>query len=319
MAWYNSSWLKRKPITLTGGSSGAQSDYQVKLTVTYDSDMKSDFSDLRFTKADGTTLIDSWLEDHTASTSATVWVETDTPANTVDADIFMYYGNSGASSDWDIGETFLLGDDFAGSSVDTGKWNVTGSPTVTNSEVSLSNDDIITSIATFGFETVMTAKSKANEQDSSFVGYYTDANNRTQLQNSDFASPDDFDRIGLTLVKGGSSTVSQNDGWSDFRNTYYKYTIKRISGSLIEYSQGSDSNTYTNSSYIATGDMSANIYVWDSSQESTLTADWIFVRKYAANPATYGFGSEESESTGHPTMRRWGGIPGMRFLGRQSW
>ena len=90
MAWYNASWEKRKKITLTGGSSGAQTDYQVLLTVTYDSDMQVDFDDLRFTKADGTTLLDAWLESKTDSTSAKVWVETDTPANTVESDIYMY-------------------------------------------------------------------------------------------------------------------------------------------------------------------------------------------------------------------------------------
>lgn len=123
MAWYNSSWLKRKAITLTGGASGAIALYQVKLNVVYDSDMKSDFSDLRFTKLDGTTLLDSWMESHIASTSAIVWVETDTPANTVESDVYMYYGKADAVSDWDIAATFLFGDDFPGSSLDTNKWD----------------------------------------------------------------------------------------------------------------------------------------------------------------------------------------------------
>lgn len=112
MAWYNSSWSKRKKITLTGGTSGTQSAYQMKFAVTYDSDMRTDFDDLRFTKLDGTTLLNAWLESKVDSTSAVVWVETDTPANGIDAYIYMYYGNASAVADWDIDETFLFGDDF---------------------------------------------------------------------------------------------------------------------------------------------------------------------------------------------------------------
>ena len=115
MAWLSGGFGKRKKVTLTGGSSGAQTDYQMKFTVAYDSDMQVDFDDLRFTKLDGTTLLDAWLESKVDSTSAVVWVETDTPANTVEADIYMYYGNSGAASDWDGISTFV-GHFFGGDS-----------------------------------------------------------------------------------------------------------------------------------------------------------------------------------------------------------
>ena len=175
------------------------------------------------------------------------------------------------------------------------KWELSGSPSIASGEVILTDDDQLTSSNTFGFETIVTAKSKADEQDSSFVGYYTDANNRFQLQNSDSGSNDDFDNIMIYPLKSGASSGwVLNDGWNDFRNTYYQYTIKRISTSLMEYSQGANSNTYTNSAYIPTGDMSVGVYVWDSSQESTLTSDWIFVRKYAATEPTTSLGSEES-------------------------
>lgn len=112
MAWLSGGYYKRKKVTLTGGSSGAQTDYQMMFNVTHDSDMQADFDDLRFTKLDGTTLLDAWLESKIDSTSAVVWVKTDTPANTVDADIYMYYGNSGALSDWDGVNTFIGYDGF---------------------------------------------------------------------------------------------------------------------------------------------------------------------------------------------------------------
>lgn len=107
-------YTRRKKIPVTGAASGAQTDFQIKLAATWAAAMQADFDDVRFTKADMQTLIDAWLEDKVDSTSANVWVEfPTTPADGVEkTKAYMYFGNAGASSDWDIGATFLLGDDF---------------------------------------------------------------------------------------------------------------------------------------------------------------------------------------------------------------
>ena len=36
---------------------------------------RSDFGDLRFTKSDGVTFLDYWIESYTSGVSAVVWVE----------------------------------------------------------------------------------------------------------------------------------------------------------------------------------------------------------------------------------------------------
>lgn len=103
-----SGWNKRQKIVLTGDISGAQTNYQIKLTIPYDSDMQVDFDDLRFTKSDGITLIDAWLESKVNSTSVIVWVEfPTTPANGVTEDYYMYYGNSNVVSAWSGINTFI--------------------------------------------------------------------------------------------------------------------------------------------------------------------------------------------------------------------
>ncbi|MBP6855670.1 MAG: DUF2341 domain-containing protein [Candidatus Pacebacteria bacterium] len=113
-AWYNTSWTKRKPITITGSTAGAQTNYQVKITVTYDSDIQADFDDVRFTDSDGTTLLNYWLESKTDSTTADFWVEVlSIPAYPDTATVYMYYGNSGASSASNGANTFISGTDFA--------------------------------------------------------------------------------------------------------------------------------------------------------------------------------------------------------------
>jgi hypothetical protein len=48
--WWNSTWLYRRPITIDNTQNpNSLTDYQVAINLTYDSDMVSDFSDVRFT------------------------------------------------------------------------------------------------------------------------------------------------------------------------------------------------------------------------------------------------------------------------------
>jgi len=272
MAWYNSSWLKRKAITLTGGASGAQTDYQVKLTVTYDSDMQVDFDDLRFTKSDGITLLDAWLESKVNSTSAIVWVETDTPANTIESDIYMYYGNSGASSDWSGTNTFLQYHGIASS-------NFLDALSITPSNIVYETNCRITN--------------------SSHNVRFGMANN---------ADHGIDDTMGISPVSSGSIIYGyvRNEGTITYKsksptfvtNTYYKLKIVHT---------GSAVTTFVDGSQIGTGDITTNLpneNLGLSIQLVSGTGDqkWSFARKYAANPATYAFGSEEDAPSVGSTM-----------------
>jgi len=111
-----SSWLDgwdlRKEITITEISGNALTDYQVKIEVGYEPQMKPDFSDLRFTDSDGITLLNYWVEKYTEESSATIWVKVpEIPASGVKK-IYMYYGNSGAASLSDGDAVFEFFDDF---------------------------------------------------------------------------------------------------------------------------------------------------------------------------------------------------------------
>jgi len=109
--WWDSNWDKRKAINLTC-SQGTPNPFQVELNVTYDSDMKVDFSDLRFVDDDDSTLLDAWLRQKSNSSWAQIYVEV--PANITASGhtIYMYYNNSGASSYWNGTATFLYFEDF---------------------------------------------------------------------------------------------------------------------------------------------------------------------------------------------------------------
>ena len=117
------SWLSGygycKQITINGSSAGAQSDYQLKLTVHKGSGSDSeddvylnnhcqdDFDDIRFTKSDGETELDHWRESYVSGDYAVFWVEFDSiPISPNTATFYMYYGNDEASSDSDGDNTW---------------------------------------------------------------------------------------------------------------------------------------------------------------------------------------------------------------------
>ena len=123
ISWYDSSWLHRKAITINGSTAGAQTNYQVSVPVTYSANMKADFSDVRFTDSNGTTLLNHWLESKTDSSSANFWVKIPSiPASPNTTTIYLYYGNSSVSSTSDGTATFTFFDDFSNNTINVSSW-----------------------------------------------------------------------------------------------------------------------------------------------------------------------------------------------------
>ena len=119
-------WDYRQALTITG-SDYAGTNYQVFVNVTYDSNMQTDFDDLRFTDDNGIALLDYWIEDYTASTFASVWVEVKDNLNEEQV-ILMYYGNDTVSTTSNGENTFIFFDDFEYSGFpDPSKWAQAGS------------------------------------------------------------------------------------------------------------------------------------------------------------------------------------------------
>ena len=92
--WYNPDWSHRMPITIN--SSGNLTNYQVKIPVQYNENIKSDFGDVRFTTDDGKTEISYWMENRDYSNSSLFWVKI--PSLSSGTKVYMYYGNSSAAS-----------------------------------------------------------------------------------------------------------------------------------------------------------------------------------------------------------------------------
>jgi hypothetical protein len=109
-AWWDTSWSYRVPVTITENSGTTLTNYQVKIEVDHDSNMKPNFSDIRFVYDNE--QLDYWLESFVSHSSAIFWVKVPELTADVDVTIEMYYGNSSASSESDIHDTFIWGDDF---------------------------------------------------------------------------------------------------------------------------------------------------------------------------------------------------------------
>ncbi len=121
--WFDSSWTRRKTVALDNTANASTlSEYQVQVTVSYDSDMQADFDDVRFTDSDGVTPLSYYLESKTDSVSATFWVNVPTITSSATTTIYLYYGNSGASSISSGVSVFDFFDDFGDGSFDHDKW-----------------------------------------------------------------------------------------------------------------------------------------------------------------------------------------------------
>lgn len=107
-----SQFTRKKILTETTNGTNVPTDYQSKLTITYESEMQSDFADIRFNTTSGV-YIDYWIERYTASTSAIVWIKLpDAITDPGSYTILMYYGNAELSDGGIIKDTMIFGDEF---------------------------------------------------------------------------------------------------------------------------------------------------------------------------------------------------------------
>jgi len=110
--WFDTNWSKRQRIRVINDDATAYASTAVKFIVEYDADMQSDFDDLRVTSADGTTLVNHWVERSQDAVEATIWLQAPTlPADTV-SEFFLYYGNVTAVSVSNADAVFNLVEDF---------------------------------------------------------------------------------------------------------------------------------------------------------------------------------------------------------------
>jgi hypothetical protein len=308
-------WTYRKSVTLSRAS-GAVTNYQMKLLVGESSGAtgedvdcgalcKTDFSDLRFTKADGVTLLDYWIESISGTTPnqlATIWIEFDS-IGTDATTFYMYYGNSAAAAVSNGVNTFILFDHFAGESLDA-KWTAvdsgTGSRSFSGSVMtqattatggnykihptnnSFSRVSIECLFRTNDARRSLEDLGMAKDGNNIVQGVYYDIVPTKKLLTSAYYSSTWHDsdletggsavwRIG-TVQNGGSNTIC------------YLYDVTRAPMGTKSWALDLGASVTMND--IGTRWVSAN---------TSLEIDWIFIRQYLATEPTFGaFGAQET-------------------------
>jgi cellulose synthase/poly-beta-1,6-N-acetylglucosamine synthase-like glycosyltransferase len=131
--WYDASWPYRMQLTIdnskvSGSSNLSYFPVLVNLTDSTWADTthgghvaQADGGDILFTASDGTTKLDHEIERYDNTSGELIsWVEVPTVSYSSDTVIYMYYGNSGASDQWNISGTW----DGGGSQNYRGVWHL---------------------------------------------------------------------------------------------------------------------------------------------------------------------------------------------------
>lgn len=128
--WLSTSWSYRSLVNISNSTGGTLSNFQVRVALdqTFDfSRAQTNGNDLRFTAADGVTLLPYWIESWNPGTSAILWVLVPSiPTSGTSA--FLYYGNPSAPAASNGNATFDFFDDFSYTSsgkpaLDPTKWS----------------------------------------------------------------------------------------------------------------------------------------------------------------------------------------------------
>lgn len=322
--------MHRKSVTITG-QSGAGTNFQVKVKVgesagaaganfhlegnsTHFPSAKDDGGDLRFTDNDGTTPLGFWVESVSGSApnrTATVWVKVADDLGT-NATIYCYYDKAGAANTSSGSATFLLFDDFDGSSLDTAKWTQRGS----NSSISLSSSQL-----TF-----------TNSTDAGYAWITSNATYAYPVWTE--SKVDSFNTNAATYRMGATTGVTPR---VDNGNLYNEYSADALTGlyrivsdtssvgtTVTSASAGSDTSGIWSFAWASTGTQKflvnyvskltgtdssisiANHYMYLGNAKSlagSTVVDWARVRKYASTePAFSAAGTEENADVTPPQV-----------------
>lgn len=305
MSWL-SGYTYRKEGAVNATAAGAQTLYQLKLVVGESSGASGadvhcenhclDFpNDVRFTKEDGETKHDYWVEEITGTTpnrKATVWIEVISIPASSSVDFYMYYRKASDSGESNGGNSFPeLFDHFDGDSFDTNKWVVyAGStPSVANSIVTLdSATQKVHSINTWnGYSSSIVLEAKVKHYSARMVGL-----SKTSAGEVDYSY-----YIALNNAVDRFVAEHNNDGWQGSvgltENTWGMFKAIWTSSDIYGYEDstllGHKTSNITNcSAWIY-------FYIYSADYNSAIYVDWILVRKYASPEPTWGsWGGEGS-------------------------
>jgi hypothetical protein len=320
---YDSNWLYRKKLTIGGSTAGAQSDFQMQVIVHAstgtDSGMdvycndhcNSDFGDVRFTESDGDTDLDYWRQNFTSGTNATFWVEVDSIAASPDTtDIYLYYGNSSATTTSNGENTFEFFDDFSG---DLSKWTIDSENTeaISISSGALRHDPDSSQTKNSYFDTrIQTTTYKILNGVLEYSVYLAGSSSSSpriihqmgwRVQSTEFQNGYVW-RVQNSATDGGHLKINGRASWGTFGTSYPAitgnvwHTVKEtISGSnFTGYVDGGSGYSGSDSTKTTADYLVSHVHGVSLGGSSYVLVDDVRVRKYANPEPSYdSWGSEE--------------------------
>ena len=308
------------------GSPGAGTDYQIKITAHYQkgadsgsdvylaSKCQKNFDDVRFTAADGLTLLDYWLETKADADYAVFWVKVNDNLDS-NQTIYIYYGNTTIFSTSNMQTTFPFADDFSGNNLNNTEWRTFGSGkvTVSGGECTL--------------ESVPGERGWIYILGKTLVGTnYSVRFSSLVIEQGDYR----WTHHGFaTIFNGSSNTIGRIDEFPNYISAsqeaaYYAWSLRiraysntsRLDLSndapavgnfyTYEIQRNGSTNVLLNSNDVLQGSLSTNIPTVNmgamfsadnggSSLYSVTAMDWVIIRKYVANEPLQGvWGIQES-------------------------
>ena len=308
--WWNEAWVRKKEVKIQERAGASNTDFQVKLNVSYDSDMNNDFSDVRFVNSSETAEIDYWLQDKVDGKSAIFWVEVEQTTANQNSTIYEYYGNAGASAKpkGTTGTaTFLAYQDNS----TAGDWNCEGGGSVTSYKDDLHID--ITDGSVCGVNYTFTETE----------GVWEDRfkiHNSGQLTLGVIVTPHNDNRLMTPAYREGTGIgyYASGDAWAYLEDagkleTFYRWRINTdaieewMKFYLYNDSMQLEGNANDTSYFSPVTEKRLNSTYsieWSGNTDRNISHSWMFWRKsinISLEP-TYVFGSEQIYDVSPPNV-----------------
>jgi len=303
---YNSNFK----VAFWSGTYNAMDDYDTNIesdlppddsgdTVYVNKKCRSDFGDIRFTKSDGTTLIDYWMEEKVDEDHALFWVEIPDDLSSSDVTIYIYYGKSDATTTSNGDNTFLFFDHFEGTQLDTDKWVVRqGDVSVENSQLKLTGTTetrgLIDGLTPISMGAALHVKAKGSGTTVSMCHFCSmRKSNDWNYRAGDLYGRSSDNKVAFETHNAGNKTDTL-DITVNSLNSWHKYKITWKNGESKGYQD--DTLLATHTTNIPTVNNVVVFYEGSVSGQDVYV-DWCFVRKYVAPEPSHGsWGTEEEET-----------------------
>ena len=302
----------RQQITINHTDDGAQTNYQLALTVNKISGTSSNTvcylqnhalswtgtvpNDIRFTKSDGVTQLDYWIESSDANT-AKVWIEFDSiPAHPDNGTFYIYYGKTGDITASNGKNTFTFFDDFPGTTLNTDLWNTPGGTyTINNSIITLtsgwqallSKNSAVTLNGRWRSRASLVPSSSKEEVDYGISN--SSANHGAML----------YFPYGSRNSRTADETVETHNSISGADGNTHNWEIRLNCPTDVKfYMDDTLKNIHT--THLPT--VAQTFFGAPSGGASVLTIDWVFYANFTANEPTWGiWGIEEKTANSFTT------------------